>query len=175
MILSHYYFYMTWFKKIVTLVAIPLVLAGCGANLQTFKNDSFAMSYPQEWIAANNDPTSIFTASHANRTLRRVDGILMVQTQPTMETNLANLIAANSASLQSTAVNQNMQTENIKVANQDTTLWKYERVGADNKKVQFRQTLVLAKGILYTITATTEDSITNVSDVEASVKSFNLL
>lgn len=166
---------MNWFKKIVTLVAIPLVLAGCGANLQTFKNDSFSMNYPQEWIAATNDPSSIFTASHANRTLRRVDGILMIQTQPTNETNIANLIAANSASLQATAVNQNMQTDKVKVANQDTTLWKYERVGADNKKIQFRQTLVLAKGIVYTITATIEESITNVSDVEAAVKSFNLL
>lgn len=163
---------MNWFKKAVTFVVIPLVLAGCGANLQTFKNDSFSISYPQEWIAATNDPNSIFTASHANRTLRRVDGIMMVQTQATPETTLANLIAANSASLQATAVNQNIQTDNVNIANQDTTLWKYERVGSDNKKVLFRQTMVLVKGVVYTITATIEDSITNVSDVEAAVKSF---
>lgn len=169
-----YYSFMNWFKKISVLVALPLLLAGCGANLQTFKNDSFSISYPQEWIAATNDPNSIFTASHANRTLRRVDGIMMVQTQPTSETNLANLIAANSASLQASAVNQNIQTDNVKVANQDTTLWKYERIGSDNKKALFRQTMVLVKGVVYTITATIEDSVTNVSDVEAAVKSFTV-
>ena len=156
----------------LVLVAVPLVLAGCGVNLQTFKNDSFTISYPQEWIASTNDAASIFTASHANRTAKRVDGILMVQTQATTETNLANLIAANSASLQSTAVNQNMQTDKVKVSNQDTTMWKYDRTAAGNKKVSFRQTMILSKGILYTITATIEDTVTNVSDVEAAVKSF---
>lgn len=156
----------------MVLVGIPLVLVGCGANLQTFKNDSFTISYPPEWIASTSDAASIFTASHANRTARRVDGILMVQTQATTETNLANLIAANSASLQGTAVNQNMQTDKVKVSNQDTTMWKYDRTVSDNKKVSFRQTMILSKGILYTITATIEDTVTNVSDVETAVKSF---
>ncbi len=154
-------------------IASSFLLIACGQAMTLYEGQGFNIRYPQEWVVNTDDKTVLITISHANRALKRVDGTLNVTAQPLANNNFAALQKANEDSLKNTSVNVNFQTERTKISNQDTSLWKYERIGADNKKTFFRQTMVTNKGTIYTITAISEESIP-ASDLEESIKSFSL-
>lgn len=149
------------------------LLLGCGQNMPQYQGNGYTINYPQDWVVSTEDKSVLVTVSHASRSLKRVDGTLTVSMQALGNDDFLALQKANEETLKNNSINQNFQSEKVKINNQDTLLWKYERMGADNEKNFFRQALVLNQTAIYTITAIGEDSVA-VADLESAVKSFSI-
>ena len=163
---------MKYFFRLACAIILSVLLVACGQTLSLYEGQGFSIRHPQGWTVRTVDKAVLITISHADRNLKRVDGTLTVTVQPLNNEDFAALQKANEETLKNTSVNLNFQTDRVKVNNQDTTLWKYERTGTDNKKTFFRQAMVTGKGLIYTITALGEESV-SVSDLEESIKSFS--
>ncbi len=138
-----------------------------------YEGHGISIRYPQEWIVSTEDKSMLVTISHANRSLKRVDGTLTIGIQSLGNNDFLALQKANEDTLKNTSINLNFQADKVKVNNQDTAMWKYERTSTDNKKTFFRQAMVDNKGMIYTLTAVGEESV-SISDLEESIKSFVL-
>lgn len=164
---------LSFWGRSAVLVTSVVLLVGCGETVDTYRGKGLSMSYPRGWTVAENDPASLVTFSHANASLRRVDGVLMVQAQPTVETSLPNIVSANDVAIRALTANQNIDTQKVTIAGNDTAIWSYDRIDTNSVKTYFRQTLLLHGGQLYTVTGTFEDSSGADANVLASIKSIS--
>ncbi|MBI4836353.1 MAG: hypothetical protein HY817_03775 [Candidatus Abawacabacteria bacterium] len=161
------------YLRLIGATIILVFLAACGLSMATYQGNGFTIKHPQDWTASTSDQTKLVTISHANRELRSIDGIITIQGQQ-LDNNPANaVISANEASLRANSLNQNFQSESVTISGEKGVLWKYDQTTADKKTI-YRQGMFAKGGILYTITAAAEPSMTNLSDIEDAIKSFTL-